>query len=73
MLCGKDVNSHIGGEIPVEGTAALITHDAQFTSIATNTTRAYTVAFIGTHDGRLFKVNFFNSDTAIRKLIAVCF
>ncbi|VDK64486.1 unnamed protein product [Onchocerca ochengi] len=64
VLCGKDVNSHIGGEIPVEGTAALITHDAQFTSIATNTTRAYTVAFIGTHDGRLFKAVIENRSSA---------
>ncbi|KAL3982306.1 Plexin cytoplasmic RasGAP domain family protein [Acanthocheilonema viteae] len=64
VLCGKDVNSHIGGEIPIEGTAALITHDAQFTSIATNTTRAYTVAFIGTHDGRLFKAVIENRSSA---------
>uniref|UniRef100_A0A915PJ57 Sema domain-containing protein n=1 Tax=Setaria digitata TaxID=48799 RepID=A0A915PJ57_9BILA len=64
VLCGKDVNSHIGGEIPVEGNAALITHDAQFSSIATNTTRAYTVAFIGTYDGRLLKVVIENRSSA---------
>ncbi|VDN18827.1 unnamed protein product [Gongylonema pulchrum] len=56
VLCGKDVNNHIGGEIPVKANAALVTRDAQFSAVATNTTRAYTIAFIGTHDGRLLKV-----------------
>ncbi|VDN05642.1 unnamed protein product [Thelazia callipaeda] len=64
VLCGKDVNSHIGGEIPVEGNAALVADDAQFSSIATNTTRAYTVAFIGTHDGRLLKAVIENRSSA---------
>lgn len=41
----------------IEAEAALVTRDAQFTAIATNTTRATTVAFIGTQDGRLLKVS----------------
>ncbi len=56
VLCGKDVNSYIGGEMQIEAEAALTTRDAQFTAVATNTTRAATVAFIGTQDGRLLKV-----------------
>lgn len=56
VLCGKDVNSYIGGEIAIESNAALVISDSQFTAIATNTTRASTVAFIGSADGRLFKV-----------------
>lgn len=57
VVCGKDVNSYIGGEIAIEAKAAMITKDAQFTSIAVNTTHSATVAFVGTLDGRLLKVS----------------
>ncbi|MFH4980273.1 hypothetical protein AB6A40_006982 [Gnathostoma spinigerum] len=55
VICGKDVNSYIGGEAPIEVEPLLITKDAQFSAVATNTTRGSTVAFIGTHDGKLLK------------------
>uniref|UniRef100_A0A914RQC3 Sema domain-containing protein n=1 Tax=Parascaris equorum TaxID=6256 RepID=A0A914RQC3_PAREQ len=55
VLCGKDVNSYIGGDIAIEARPVLTTKDARFSAIATNTTRANTVAFIGTYDGRLLK------------------
>ncbi|VDK56805.1 unnamed protein product [Anisakis simplex] len=55
VLCGKDVNSYIGGDIAIESKPVLSTRKARFTAVATNTTRANTVAFIGTHDGRLLK------------------
>lgn len=64
VLCGKDVNSYIGGEIPIEAQAVVVTKDAQFTAVATNTTRANTVAFIGTHDGRLLKAVIENRTSA---------
>lgn len=58
ILCGKDVNSYIGGEIPISSTASLIDKTALFTSITFSTVQTATVAFIGTSNGVLHKVYF---------------
>lgn len=56
ILCGKDVNSYIGGEIPITSTALLIDRVSIFTSITFSTIQTATVAFIGTSNGALHKV-----------------
>lgn len=45
-----------GGGKPIQSKAVLVTEDARFSALTVNTTRASTVAFIGTDDGRLLKV-----------------
>ncbi|PAV83924.1 hypothetical protein WR25_06330 [Diploscapter pachys] len=56
VACGKDVNANIGGGKPIQSKAVLVTEDARFSALTVNTTRASTVAFVGTDDGRLLKV-----------------
>ncbi|CAB3406196.1 unnamed protein product [Caenorhabditis bovis] len=55
VKCGKDVNSMIGGNTPIIGTATY-TADEMFTSIAVNTTKSNTVAFVGSETGQLHKI-----------------
>lgn len=55
-MCGKDVNSYIGGEIPIAARASLIDRTSQFTALAISSVQTATVAFIGTADGVLHKV-----------------
>ncbi|KJH51742.1 plexin cytoplasmic region [Dictyocaulus viviparus] len=62
--CGQDVNTNIGGGKPISAEPLLTVDDARFTAIAVNTTRGATVAFIGTDDGRILKVNIHDSTTA---------
>ncbi|CAD6194251.1 unnamed protein product [Caenorhabditis auriculariae] len=56
MKCGKDVNAKIGGNFPISATAAFTSSESKFTAIAINTTRANTVAFVGTDEGNLHKI-----------------
>lgn len=58
VQCGKDVNTIIGGGKAISAEPVLVLDDARLTSIAVNTTRGNTVAFVGTDDGRLMKVSF---------------
>uniref|UniRef100_A0A915EUN6 Sema domain-containing protein n=1 Tax=Ditylenchus dipsaci TaxID=166011 RepID=A0A915EUN6_9BILA len=55
IMCGKDVNSYIGGEIPIVAMASLVDKTSLFTSITTATTQTATMAFIGTANGMLHK------------------
>lgn len=59
ILCGKDVNSYIGGEIPITSTASLIDRTTIFTSVTFSSVQTATIAFIGTFDGVLHKVFIF--------------
>jgi len=56
IMCGKDVNSYIGGEIPISARAFLVDRTSLFTSLAISSVQTATVAFIGTSDGVLHKV-----------------
>uniref|UniRef100_A0A1I8BP85 Sema domain-containing protein n=1 Tax=Meloidogyne hapla TaxID=6305 RepID=A0A1I8BP85_MELHA len=55
IMCGKDVNSYIGGEIPISARALLVDRTSLFTSLAISSVQTATVAFIGTSDGFLHK------------------
>jgi len=55
ILCGKDVNPYIGGEIPIIGNALLVDKTSLFTSVTTSSVQTATVAFIGTSEGTLHK------------------
>lgn len=54
-MCGKDVNSYIGGEIPIIAHALLVVSDVVFTSVVATSVQAATVALIGTSHGALLK------------------
>jgi plexin A len=54
-MCGKDVNSYIGGEIPIVAHASLVEQGTLFTSIATTSVQSATVALIGTTSGQILK------------------
>ncbi len=54
-FCGMDVNTPLGGELPVV-TEPVLTFDAHLTGVTATSTGDYTVAFIGTGDGYLKKV-----------------
>ena len=54
-FCGLDVNSPLGGEMPVTMTAAA-TFNTEITSVAATSTSSFTVAFIGTAQGRVKKL-----------------
>lgn len=58
IKCGKDVNSKIGGDTPIATSATYVVDDSSnlLTSIAINTTRSSTVAFVGTQGGKLHKI-----------------
>ncbi|KAI6236464.1 hypothetical protein M3Y95_00160400 [Aphelenchoides besseyi] len=55
ITCGKDVNSYIGGEIPIVAHALLSEQGATFTSISVTSVQSATVAFIGTSAGQIMK------------------
>ena len=55
IMCGKDVNSYIGGEIPVSARASLVDRTSLFSSLAISSVQSATVAFIGTAEGVLHK------------------
>ncbi|CAD5219510.1 unnamed protein product [Bursaphelenchus okinawaensis] len=56
IMCGKDVNSHIGGEIPIISQASLSEQSVQFTSIVATSVQSATVAFVGTQNGQILKI-----------------
>ncbi|KAF7629263.1 Sema domain-containing protein [Meloidogyne graminicola] len=53
IMCGKDVNSYIGGEIPISSHALFVDKTSLFTSLAISSVQTATVAFIDT-DMRYF-------------------
>uniref|UniRef100_A0A914ID92 Sema domain-containing protein n=1 Tax=Globodera rostochiensis TaxID=31243 RepID=A0A914ID92_GLORO len=55
IMCGKDVNSYIGGEIPISARALLVDRTSQLSALAVSSVQTATVAFIGTSDGVLHK------------------
>uniref|UniRef100_A0A914BYD4 Sema domain-containing protein n=1 Tax=Acrobeloides nanus TaxID=290746 RepID=A0A914BYD4_9BILA len=54
ILCGKDVNNYIGGEIPISSEAILVDRSLM-TSVVSSTYMGATIAFIGTSNGVLHK------------------
>ena len=50
-MCGKDVNSYIGGEIPITSRPLLVDKTSVFTSLVVTSIQSATVAFIGTATG----------------------
>jgi plexin A len=55
-FCGMDVNTPLGGTDPASATASYTWSNTLITSVAAAATSSYTVAFLGTSDGRLKKV-----------------
>lgn len=62
-FCGLDVNTPLGGEIPVTAVPVL-TFNTRLTAVAATSTGDFTVVFIGTHKGHLKKIVVENSDHA---------
>lgn len=56
IACGNEVNSPLGGEIPVSANPVITTTDATFSSIAATAIHNYTAVFIGAKDSVLAKV-----------------
>ena len=54
-FCGLDLNSPLGGEMPITKTPVL-TFDTQLTAVTATSTGDYTVAFLGTDKGHMKKV-----------------
>ena len=54
-FCGLDVNTPLGGELPVVNEPVL-TFNSHLTAVTATSTGDYTVAFLGTGDGHLKKV-----------------
>ena len=54
-FCGLDVNTPLGGELPVVQ-APVLTFNSHLTSVTATSTGDFTVAFIGSGDGSLKKV-----------------
>ena len=54
-FCGLDVNTPLGGELPVV-TQPVLTFKSHLTGVTATSTGDYTVAFMGTGDGHLKKV-----------------
>lgn len=55
-FCGMDVNTPLGGSMPIEAAPVLKYNNVRLTSVAATSTHDYTVAFLGTAAGRLKKV-----------------
>ncbi|RWS07647.1 plexin A-like protein [Dinothrombium tinctorium] len=55
-FCGIDVNTPLGGSIPIETTPVLTYSNVLLTSVATTVVHSYTIAFLGTNTGNLKKV-----------------
>ncbi|CDW56793.1 plexin A4 [Trichuris trichiura] len=62
---GTEINYPFDGSTPIEQDAALVEEDVQLTAVATTTTHMYTVAFLGTHDGRLKKAVVQSANSAV--------
>lgn len=56
-FCGMDVNTPLGGSMPIEATPVLTYSGLLLTSVAATSTHDYTVAFMGTATGHLKKVS----------------
>jgi len=54
-FCGLDVNNPLGGKLPVTATP-VVTFPTLLTAVTATSTSEFTVAFLGTGDGRLRKV-----------------
>ncbi|XP_013784646.1 plexin-A2-like [Limulus polyphemus] len=54
-FCGMDVNTPLGGNMPVEGVPVLTYSGVLLTAVAATSTHDYTVAFLGTSTGHLKK------------------
>ncbi|GAB6029881.1 Plexin-A2 [Chamberlinius hualienensis] len=55
-FCGDEVNTPLGGIIPVEAVPVITYQGTLLTAVAAADTHDYTVAFLGTADGHLRKV-----------------
>ncbi|XP_067128995.1 plexin-A2 isoform X2 [Centruroides vittatus] len=55
-FCGMDVNTPLGGSMPMEATPVLTYSGVLLTAVAATSTHDYTVAFLGTSIGHLRKV-----------------
>ena len=58
-FCGLDLNSPLGGEMPITNTPVLEFKNSQLSAVTATSTGDYTVAFLGTSDGRMKKVSLF--------------
>jgi plexin A len=63
-FCGLDVNTPLGGELPVV-TEPVLTFDNHLTGVTATSTGDFTVAFLGTGDGYLKKVVIEGSTTGV--------
>ncbi|XP_076307717.1 plexin-A2-like isoform X1 [Tachypleus tridentatus] len=54
-FCGMDVNTPLGGTMPIEGVPVLTYSGVLLTAVAATSTHDYTVAFLGTSVGHLKK------------------
>ncbi|GFS74108.1 plexin-A4-like protein [Trichonephila clavipes] len=67
-FCGMDVNTPLGGSMPIEATPVLTYSGLLLTSVAATSTHDYTVAFMGTATGHLKKQKGKSSITIIQKV-----
>ncbi len=56
-FCGMDVNTPLGGSMPIEAAPVLSYNNELLTSVAATSTHDYTVVFLGTVNGHLKKVS----------------
>ncbi|XP_049953527.1 plexin-A4 isoform X2 [Schistocerca serialis cubense] len=63
-FCGLDVNTPLGGEMPIAAVPVLI-FGSHLTAVAATSTGDYTVVFLGTANGHLKKVVVESSSTAL--------
>lgn len=54
-FCGMDVNTALAGSMPIEAAPVLTFDDTRLTAVAAVSTHDYTVAFLGTSDGRIIR------------------
>lgn len=54
-FCGLDVNTPLGGSMPIEAAPVLTYNNDLLVSVAATSTHDYTVAFLGTADGKIKK------------------
>ena len=54
MVCGSEVNTPLGGRIPIVGKALLSYKDLLLTSVVSTAPHSYTVAFLATDTGVFF-------------------
>lgn len=55
-FCGMDVNTPLGGTMPIEAAPVHTYNDVLLTSVAATSTHDFTVAFLGSSKGFLYKV-----------------